>query len=97
MLTICSGNLLPVQGVDSHALEAVVTSWYRGTVVVSPTTIAAVFDAASKLESLSVAEECKVWLAGGLTVDNCCTVLQGVLVFKHPGMMQPCLDFVLQK
>ena len=77
------GHLLPVQGVDSSALEAVATSFYSGTCIVSASTVCAIYDAASKLEAQSLSGACSTFVLSNLSADNCCIILNGALQFKQ--------------
>ncbi|GAX74905.1 hypothetical protein CEUSTIGMA_g2351.t1 [Chlamydomonas eustigma] len=92
------GDHLPVQGVDSTALELIINSFYSGTCPVTTHSLPAIYDAASKLEAKSLAEECQNFLfMGHLNADNCCTLLHGCFLYKTKALSQPCHDLALSK
>jgi hypothetical protein len=72
-------------------------SFHSGTCLVSASTVAPIFDAAAKLEAQSLAEACESWVHGGLTPDNCCTMLQGALLYKLQQLIAPCSEYAAAK
>ena len=89
-----TGKLLPVQGVDSDALEAIIRSFYTGNCPVSASSVCAVFDAASKLEVAAVEGACKQMVQSALGAGDCVTVLEQALKQGVEPLMQLCTDAI---
>lgn len=91
------GTLLPVQGVDSNALEAVTSSFYSGSCNVTASNVSAIYDTAVKLEAQSLAEACRSFVISSLTADNCCAILSGAMAFKQSALIAACHEFSASK
>ncbi|GAX76145.1 hypothetical protein CEUSTIGMA_g3589.t1 [Chlamydomonas eustigma] len=90
------GDHLPVQGVDSSALEQIIHSFYSGICSVSCHTIPAIYDAARMLMVSSLTEECQNFVDRvEMNADSCCTLLEGCLLHRNQALSRACYDYAL--
>lgn len=86
---------LPVQGVDSAALEVLVQSWYTGSVPLSLATAPSVYDCAQKLDMPAVLAPIEQFVAGALTPSNVCSTLERCLRNGAPAaLVELAVEFV---
>eukprot|EP00798_Chlamydomonas_sp_ICE-L_P019759 gene19759-26453_t len=92
-----TGCKLPIQGVDSAALETLISSLYSGQCPVTVDTVVAVCDAAAKLGVPSLVDATLRFISEGCDLDNCCTpLLRDALHLSVPAVVELCLNFIHQ-
>ncbi|KXZ48990.1 hypothetical protein GPECTOR_24g280 [Gonium pectorale] len=85
---------LPVQGVDSDALDSLLESCYTGECGLSLASAAAVYDAAVKLEVTGLAPAIEQFVGGGLSPPTVVPMLERALGVKAARLVEICLGFI---
>ncbi|KAJ9523816.1 hypothetical protein QJQ45_020003, partial [Haematococcus lacustris] len=83
---------LPVWGVDSDALEAVVACFYTGECQVDLATVVPILDAAQRLEVVALKSFCEQYIASIAQPSNCLTLATQAMMFK----MEPLVEAMVQ-
>ncbi len=84
-----------MSGVDSAALEAVISSFYSGECPVSIDTVCAVHDAASKLEVPDLLQSCVTYVSTSLSSDNVSSIMGQAQQLKDVQIIELCRQFLL--
>eukprot|EP00798_Chlamydomonas_sp_ICE-L_P014227 gene14227-20199_t len=93
-----TGCKLPIQGVDSDALETLISSLYSGQCPMTVDSVVAVCDAAAKLGLPSLVDATLRFISEGCELVNCCTpLLRDALRMGVPAIVELCLNFIHQK
>jgi hypothetical protein len=89
------GEDLPVTGVDSDALEAVVRFCYEGRLLLTPRNAAAVVDAAARLQVVPLADAGRAYARGALGPRTAMGLLMDALRFDIHGLVDEALACVV--
>ncbi|GIL59960.1 hypothetical protein Vafri_14603 [Volvox africanus] len=88
-----TGKELPIQGVDSLALESVVSFFYCGECLLTPATVVPIYDVCLKLEVPGLAAGCEQYLRQNLTPQTCSTFLEASVQLLLEQTIKQCLDY----
>ncbi|PNW88053.1 hypothetical protein CHLRE_01g012200v5 [Chlamydomonas reinhardtii] len=88
-----TGKELPIQGVDSEALELVLSSFYRGECKLTPTTVVPIYDVCLKLEVPGLTSACEQFLQRSMGPDTCCMYLEAALAVLLEHTVKMCLSY----
>ncbi|KAG2447068.1 hypothetical protein HYH02_007819 [Chlamydomonas schloesseri] len=88
-----TGKELPIQGVDSAALELVISSFYHGECRLTPTTVVPVYDVCLKLEVPGLTTACEQYLQRSMSADTCCIYLEAALGVLLEHTVKSCLTY----
>ncbi len=88
-----TGKELPIQGVDSNALETVIGFFYRGEVLLTVNTVVPVYDVCLKLEVPGLAAACEQFVQQALSVGTCCIFLEAAVQLLLEHTVKLCLAF----
>ncbi|GBF90893.1 hypothetical protein Rsub_03748 [Raphidocelis subcapitata] len=86
---------LPVTGVDSGALEAVVRFFYEGRLLLTPHNAVAVMDAAARLQVATVAEAARAYVRGALSARTAMALLVEALRFEVDDLVDEALACIV--
>ncbi|GLC72495.1 hypothetical protein PLESTF_001253700 [Pleodorina starrii] len=89
-----TGSKLPVQGVDSDALDTLIDSFYTGECPLTLATAASIYDAAVKLEVNGLPGAVEQFLSASLTPSNACLLLDRAMNTKTGRLAEVCLQFI---
>ncbi|GLI68681.1 hypothetical protein VaNZ11_013167, partial [Volvox africanus] len=89
-----TGAKLPVQGVDSDALDTLIDSFYTGECPLTLATAASIYDAAVKLEVNGLPNAVEQFVSASLTPNNACLLLDRALTTKTGRLAEVCLQFI---
>ncbi|GIL72369.1 hypothetical protein Vretimale_4149 [Volvox reticuliferus] len=89
-----TGAKLPVQGVDSDALDTLIDSFYTGECPLTLATAASIYDAAVKLEVNGLPNAVEQFVSASLTPNNACLLLDRALSTKTGRLAEVCLQFI---
>ncbi len=88
---------LPVTGVDSDALEAVVRFFYEGRLVLTLANAVAVMDAAQRLQVDAVAEAAHGYVRSALGARTAMPLLLDALRYEADDLADECLAAAVRK
>ncbi|GIL92605.1 hypothetical protein Vretifemale_20120 [Volvox reticuliferus] len=88
-----TGKELPIQGVDSVALESVIGFFYSGECLLTPATVIPIYDVCLKLEIPGLAAGCEQYLRQNLTPQTCSTFLEASVQLLLEQTIKQCLDY----
>lgn len=88
---LCNGEDLPVTGVNSDALEAVVRFFYEGRVLLTLGNAVAVMDAAQRLQVRSVAEAARGYVQSMLSARTAVALMVEALQYDLEDLADECL------
>ncbi|GLI61733.1 hypothetical protein VaNZ11_004159 [Volvox africanus] len=88
-----TGKELPIQGVDSVALESVVSFFYSGECLLTPATVIPIYDVCLKLGVPGLAAGCEQYLRQNLTPQTCSTFLEASVQLLLEQTIKQCLDY----
>lgn len=95
------GNLaneeLPVWGVDSDALQAIIEFFYSGQCNLTFPSAVAVMDAANRLDVPSLSSAANSFVREALSVNTASTILGHALQFKLSELAGSCLTVIRDK
>ncbi|KAL6747288.1 hypothetical protein V8C86DRAFT_1345645 [Haematococcus lacustris] len=84
---------VPVQGVDSNAMQAVLGFFYTQQLVLSPGSVLAVLDCVVKLEVASVISACERFIQTVLSPSTCPVLLDQSLLFQQEHLTVQLLSW----
>ncbi|PNG99462.1 hypothetical protein TSOC_014758, partial [Tetrabaena socialis] len=92
-----TGKELPVQGVDSAALETVLGYFYRGECLLSPATAVPIYDVCLKLEVPGLSAACEQYIQTNMNPHTCPVFLDAAvqLLLEHTQSM--CLAYAASR
>jgi hypothetical protein len=96
-----TGNLqheeLPVWGVDSDALQAIIEFFYSGRCELSFPAAIAIMDAATRLDVPALATAADAYVRGALSINTVCTILSRAVQYKLHDLTAACLQLAADR
>lgn len=88
-----SGKELPIRGVDSAALESVISFFYRGECLLTPTVVVPIYDVCMKLEVPGLSSGCEQYIKHSLNPYTCPLYLEASVQLLLEPTIKQCLEF----
>jgi hypothetical protein len=92
-----AGEELPVWGVDSDALEAIIQFFYSGECSLAFPGAIAVLDAATRLDVPALANAAEAFVRGAIAPNTVTTTLASSLQFRMNDLAATCFDYINNK
>lgn len=97
----CTGNYggqrLPVQGVDSGALAAVVAAMYSGECHVDLQTVCSIYDAAQKLQCQLLQDKCLQFIQATVIPENSMSLYHSAKAVHCSSLVDMLLEFIVAR
>ncbi|MEW5299088.1 MAG: hypothetical protein WDW36_002137 [Sanguina aurantia] len=88
-----TGQELPVDGVESGALELILRFFYTGECPITIPSVLSTYDVAVKLEVQGLSQACEAFLKVALNPSTCAAFLDQSLKMKIDSVAEMCLTF----
>lgn len=88
-----TGQELPVDGVESGALELILRFFYTGECPITVPSVLSTYDVAVKLEVQGLSGACEVFIKAALSPNTCAAFLDQALKMKIDSVAELCLNF----
>ncbi|KXZ41683.1 hypothetical protein GPECTOR_322g32 [Gonium pectorale] len=92
-----TGKELPIQGVDSEALESVVRFFYCGECLLSTATVVPIHDVCLKLEVPGLGAGCEAYVQQSLNPATCMTYLGAAVRLLLEPTIKLCLSYATSR